>query len=143
MRARGQDDRSTLHRLNPGLGLDFYLSRAGQLAVSLDDVDALLLQNARETANQALDCLVLSGQCCRPVEVRLARNHTEFRGVADRAVHLGDVQPLLRRNASSNQTGTAGTLLLDKPDREPEVAGVEGCGVSTRTAANYDDVVQI
>ncbi len=66
----------------------------------------------------------------------------EFSGVGNGVEDIGDMQPLLGRDTTPDETGAARALLVDHCDREPEVVGVQSRGVSARTAANYDDVVQ-
>ncbi len=118
------------------------LARAGQLPETGDDVHALLLEEAGQTANQTLNRLILSCQGRRPIETRLFGDHAELSGVGNGVEDIGDVEPLFGGDATADEAGASRALLVDHGDREPEVVGVQSGGVSTWTAANYDDVVQ-
>jgi hypothetical protein len=70
-------------------------------------------------------------------------DHTELGGVGHGGEHFGDMQPLLGRDASPDQTGPSRSLVIDEGHGEPEVLCVESGGVTARPAADYDDVVQL
>lgn len=142
MGARGEDHRATLDLPPTVIGLDLHPARAGEPAVATDHLDALRLEQPTQTPNQAFHGLVLPRQRRLPVECRLVGDDPELGGVGHGAEDLGDVEPLLGGDATPDQTGPAGALLVDQGHREPEVVGVERGGVSTGAPSHYDDVLQ-
>ena len=113
-----------------------------QATPAQDHLDLALLEQAAQPPHQALNRLMLSGLGGAPIDRGLGGHHPEVGGVPDRRVHLGDLQPLLGRNAAPEQAGPSRPLVRHQRDRQSEVVGIQGGGVAARASANDHNVMQ-
>ena len=108
-----------------------------------NDVHLARLEQAGETPYQPGHDFVLLGERGTPVEGRFAGVDTEGSGFADGSEDIGRMQPVLGRDAPPQQTGAAHRgILFDERHRESKVVGVQPGGITARTSADDDDVVQ-
>ncbi len=113
MRAGSEDHRTAFEDLLTGIGGDADLVGTGQLAEAFDNINLAALEQPYQAAHYAVDGLILLRQRCTPIELGLAGQDAEVRSVGDGGVHLGDVKPLLCRDASPDQASSPGRLFLD------------------------------
>ena len=143
--ARGDEHVSRLERAHAALverGLD--LARARDLALALDVLDAVLLEEVLDAARQALDALGLGRH--HEVEVRrhvLAAEDAVVLEVLARVLEeVRAVQQRLGRDAAHVQARAAQRAAeLDARHLHAELAGLDRRHVAARAAAHDDEVV--
>ena len=103
-------------------------------------LDLAALQQTLDALGELVDDALLAGHRLGEVEARLAGQHTEVVGLADRAGDRGGLEQLLGRDAAALQAGPAHLVPLDEADREARRCGVEGGAITGGTAADDDQV---
>jgi hypothetical protein len=121
--------------------LDRHLVGAREPPTSLDDRDAVGLQQPAETGHRAVDHLLLVGLHLGPVDLDAGDLHAQL---GERGVRVLDgvsaLHQRLRRDAADVQAGAAEAPLLDHGHGQAELAGADRGRVTARSAAENGDV---
>ncbi len=139
--AGGEDHepRAVLGAVEVAADLDVAL--VGHGAVTLDDVDRVLLHQPGHAAGQRLDDLLAALADGGEVDGRLADRDAERGGLADVTEDVGDAQDRLRGDAGVVQAAPADLVGLDHRGLHPELCGADRGDVAAGTRADDDAVV--
>ena len=136
-RARGQHDRLRRDPL-PAHG-DGALPRQHTLA--LDQLDLVLLEQARDAARERRDHLLAARHHRAEVDLGLADLDPELTRVADLREHVGHAQHRLGGDAGVVQAASADPVLLDHGGLHPELGGPDRGHVAARSGADHHAVI--
>ena len=124
------------------LAADRHGALAGQRGLALDQVDLVLLEQARDAAGERRDDLLAAcgdGRRSRPRGS--ADLDPELAGLADLGQHVGDAQHGLGGDAGVVEAAAADLVLLDHGGLHPELRGADRGDVATRPGADDHAVV--
>ncbi len=141
-RARGEDDdaRSDLRAVEVAADLD--VGVVGDHAVTLDDVDGVLLEESRHAAGQGLDDLLAPRAHRAEVDRRVVDRDAVIRCLADLTEHVGDAQHGLGGDAGVVQAAPADLVGLDDRRLHAELSGADRSDVAAGTGADDDAVIR-
>ena len=123
-----------------GVDADGHGAVAGQARLALDDLDAVLLHQARHAAGQRRDHLLAALHHRAVVHLGLADLDAELAGFTHLAEHVGDPQHGLGRDAGVVQAASADGVLLHHRGLHAELRGADRGDVPAGTRADDDRV---
>ena len=124
-----------------GLIADRDVALGGQLSLTLDQIDLVVLEEAGDAAGQALADLLAALVELRPVERDVGGDDPDRLAVSGLLVDLGGAEQRLRRDAGVVEAAAAGLVLLDDGRLQAELGGADRSVIAARSGADNDHVV--